>query len=228
MYQSHVPGLFPWKFTSPCELKYVWYRSFGLATSMPELPPSPVTIVSQFGLPVKACVALSCVPPSRSFNGLFGLTETLSNCVVRRPAFIVTRRFGTCESHALQLARSVPVTSRESHCADALPNLPSVRITPPSEPTNAMSGLPGTNAIACSSGCMSSKSARLSPVMSFQLEPPSVERTTARPSDMSGPAVRSGSPYCITPPSQTVFGWPGGVATNMSYEHCASQKSNEP
>src|SRR3954453_5228600 len=155
MYQSHEPGLLPWKFTSPCELKYVWYRRFELATSMPELPPSPVTIVSQFGLPVYACVALSCVPPSRSFNGLFGLTETLSNCVVRSPAFIVIRRFGTCESHALQLARSVPSRPRESHCDDALPKEPSVRMTPPSLPTNAMFGFPGAKASACSSGWMS-------------------------------------------------------------------------
>src|SRR3954466_1168600 len=105
MYQSHEPGLLPWKFTSPCELKYVWYRRFGFATSMPELPPSPVTIVSQFGLPVNAWVALSCVPPSRSFNGLFGLTETLSNCVVRRPAFIVISRFRTCQRHDVQFER---------------------------------------------------------------------------------------------------------------------------
>jgi len=40
--------------------------------------------------------------------------------------------------------------------------------------------------------------------------------------------VRDGSSwYCVTPPSQTSSGCPGGEATGMSYEHWFRQKSYE-
>src|SRR5437879_5666589 len=67
-----------------------------------------------------------------------------------------------------------------------------------------------------------------SPVMSVQLLPPSVDMTTARPLEMSGPPYRSSSLYCIEPPMSTVSGCPRGEATHMSYEHWPSRKSNEP
>ena len=71
-------------------------------------------------------------------------------------------------------------------------NCPLVRISPPSEPTNAMPALFGSNTIACWSGCMPSAGTRESFVMSVTFTPASVDRTTARPFERTGGEKISG------------------------------------
>ena len=72
-------------------------------------------------------------------------------------------------------------------------NVPSVRTTPPSEPTNAIFELRGSKTIACWSGCICSywclpgwSAPSVSAVMSVQDTPAFVERMTARPLERHG------------------------------------------
>ena len=76
---------------------------------------------------------------------------------------------------------------------DASTYLPFVRMTPPSELTNMTSGFPGTNAVACWSGCIDSS--EMSPVWSVHVAPASVDSSTARPFERSSvrPAPYGGS-----------------------------------
>src|SRR6476646_5286997 len=82
-------------------------------------------------------VPLSCVPPWTS-AGFEGLIATLINCSVLRFLSMCVIRLGTRESMRPQFARlAAPRSGRspELHLKDRLPNAPSVRITPPSEPS---------------------------------------------------------------------------------------------
>jgi hypothetical protein len=153
------------------------------------VPPSPVTKPLQALEPVIVpIVPLSCVPPKRSRSGFDGFTAMPWNWSVERPSLMTCRFVGIAFSQRWQFVRSAPVRLRPAHCHVPSASAPLERITPPSEPTTKRSWFPGTNMIACWSGCMSSNALRLSPVMSVNERPPSVERITARPSDGSGPA----------------------------------------
>ena len=56
--------------------------------------------------------------------------------------------------------------------------------------------------------------------MSVKLMPPSVERMTARPFELSGaPAVERQLLVVHRAAEDDVSGLPGGETTNMSYEH---------
>ena len=82
-------------------------------------------------------VPLSCVPPMTS-HGFDGLIATLMNCSVSRFRSVCVIRFGTFDSSRLQFARlAAPSSGRspELHRDERSPNVPSVRITPPSEPS---------------------------------------------------------------------------------------------
>src|SRR5438046_9269306 len=66
-------------------------------------------------------------------------------------------RLGTRDNSRLQLFRLAaprPARSFELHRKDRSPNAPSVRITPPSEPSKIRVGLEGLTTIACWSGWM--------------------------------------------------------------------------
>src|SRR5947207_9650266 len=66
-------------------------------------------------------------------------------------------RFGTRDNSRLQLFRlAAPSNGRsfELHREDKSPNVPSVRITPPSEPPKIWVGFDGLTTIACWSGWM--------------------------------------------------------------------------
>ncbi len=67
-----------------------------------------------------------------------------------------------------------------------------------------------------------------SPLMSVQVAPASSDRMSARPFDMllSAPGRVGSSWYCVTPPTHTSSGRPGGEAIGMSYEHWSRQKSH--
>ena len=69
--------------------------------------------------------------------------------------------------------------------------------------------------------------ANASPLMSVEVTPASSERISARPFDVlrSAPPRVGSSWYCVTPPTQTSSGRPGGEAIGMSYEHWSRQKS---
>src|SRR5919197_698028 len=101
-------------------------------------------------------VPLSCVPPMTS-HGFDGLMATLMNWSVSRLRSRCVIRFGTCDSIRLQFARlAAPSSPRSSelHRDERSPNVPSVRITPPSEPPKIWVGLDGLTTIACWSGWM--------------------------------------------------------------------------
>src|ERR1700730_724547 len=197
---------------------------FGLARSVPERPPSPPTDSNQlFGEPLQAQVPLSWVPPITSWRGLLGLIDTCWYCSVARPAFKVKIRVGMAFSHIWQSTRFAPAFFRlgSVQVPEVSANRPLVRTTPPSEPTNAMSGFEEANTMACWSGCMPSGGDWVSFVMSVKLSPPSTERWMVRPFDGLGAPMAPWpiSSYCIWPPIQTASGLPGGDATGMSYEH---------
>jgi hypothetical protein len=84
-------------------------------------------------------------------------------------------------------------------------NVPSLRTTPPSDPTNAMSGAFGWNTIARTSTCAMLRGFCASLENAWKVAPPFVDRIVP-------------SPNCgvEAPPSRTVSGRPGGVATTRS------------
>src|SRR2546430_14572559 len=101
-------------------------------------------------------VPLSCVPPWTS-AGFDGLIATPTNCNVSRFRSVCVIRFGTRDSSRLQLFRLSGESSGRSfelHRKDRSPNAPSVRITPPSEPSKIWVGFDGLTTIACWSGWM--------------------------------------------------------------------------
>ena len=102
-------------------------------------------------------VPLSCVPPWTS-AGFDGLIATLMNCSVSRFRSMCVIWFGTRDKHAarssLRLAAPSSGRSFELHRKDRSPNVPSVRITPPSEPSKIWVGFDGLTTIACWSGWM--------------------------------------------------------------------------
>src|SRR5436189_212378 len=89
------------------------------------------------GVPApKAQVPLSWVPPSTSHE-LAGLMATLMNCSVSRFLFTCAIVVGTFDNIRMQLARlAAPSSGRsfELQRDERSENVPSVRITPPSEP----------------------------------------------------------------------------------------------
>src|SRR6188472_4210887 len=144
-------------------------------------PPSPPAALIQ---PVRFendHVPLSCVPPSSSSGMPGGLTETLWNSSVGRPLLRLKFLTGTARSSCLQMRFSGGVRPRVAHACVRSANVPLVRTIPPSDPRNATPELFGENAIACWSGCMMYGGDSVSALMSFQVEPPSVERMTVRP-----------------------------------------------
>ena len=114
-----------------------------------------------------------------------------------------------------------------------------VRTTPPSPATNALPVSEGSRTSACRSGWLpfmrtgpmlppTSVAGSWAPtVMSSQVDPPSVERTTVRPNDapaVAGVSLMGGiSFHWATPPIHTTSGSPGSVRTTRSYEHCGLQ-----
>src|SRR4029077_6266997 len=101
-------------------------------------------------------VPLSCVPPWTS-AGFDGLIATLMNCNVSRFLSICVIRLGTRDSIRPQFARlAAPISGRspELHRKDKSPNVPSVRIIPPSDPSNIWVGFDGLTTIVCWSGWM--------------------------------------------------------------------------
>src|SRR5213595_2312277 len=101
-------------------------------------------------------VPLSCVPPWTS-AGFDGLMATPMNCKVSRFLSMCVIRFGTRDNSRLQLFRLAapsPARSFELQRVDRSPNAPSVRITPPSEPSKIWVGFDGLTTIACWSGWM--------------------------------------------------------------------------
>src|SRR5713101_5481463 len=163
---------------------------------IPDWPPSPKTETDQ--LPeLKACVPLSCVPPSRSLSGSAGLSDTLWYWSVPSPWLSVLMEVGIFDSHMWQSVRSVPVRPRVSHWLEAFVNEPLSLQTPPSFAMKTLFGLNGVAAIPCWSGwrlrlCWASI------VMSVKSTPASCERWTARPFD--GRLAVKISLYCIAPP----------------------------
>src|SRR5919204_4783541 len=107
-------------------------------------------------------VPLSCVPPWTS-HGFDGLMATSMNWSVSRFWSRCVIRFGTFDSIRLQFARLAAESSGRSfelHRADRSPNVPSVRITPPSEPSKIWVGFDGFTTIVCWSGWMLSGAQR--------------------------------------------------------------------
>src|SRR5437764_7196648 len=98
-------------------------------------------------------------------------------------------------------------------------------MTPPSEPVQKMFGSFGSNTSARWSGCCPFGGLRMSFVMSENVVPASVERTTAAPFEYGTSPKRS--LYSIEPDSRTVSSCPGGEKTPSSYEHWSSQKLND-
>src|SRR5436190_21439824 len=96
-------------------------------------------------------VPLSWVPPSTSHE-LAGLMATLMNCSVSRFLFTCVMVVGTLESMRLQFARlAAPSSGRspELQRPDMSENVPSVRITAPSDPSKIWVGLFGLMTIVC-------------------------------------------------------------------------------
>ena len=109
--KSQPSSSFPLKLTSPFGEKNVCIRIFGLATLMPDWPPSPKMVTDQFLPFVVACVPLSCVPPWTSF-GLLALEDRLWNWSVESPSFSDVIVFGVFDSQLWQSVRSAPVSPR--------------------------------------------------------------------------------------------------------------------
>ena len=100
-------------------------------------------------------VPLSCVPPSTS-HGFAGLIATLMNWSVL-PRFLsmcVIRSASARAAAGRRAARRRREAGRsvELHCDEMSANVPSVRITPPSEPSKIWVGFDGLTTIACWSG----------------------------------------------------------------------------
>src|SRR4029078_8219622 len=153
--KSQPVSLLPWKLTSPFGEKNVCIRIFGLATLMPDWPPSPKMVTDHFLPFVVACVPLSWVPPSMSL-GLLALVDRLWNWSVERPSFSDVIVFGIFDRQLWQSARSAPARGiavvspiREQPPPEASTNEPPSRKMPPSFPMKTTSLLNGTPAIAC-------------------------------------------------------------------------------
>src|SRR5262245_32556272 len=113
------------------------------------------SFVSQDGL-LFDHVPLSCVPPMTSHE-FAGLMATLMNWSVFRFVSVCVISVGTRESIRAQFARlAAPSSGRsfELQRDGMSPNEPSVRITPPSEPSKIWVGLFGLTTIVCWSGWM--------------------------------------------------------------------------
>ncbi len=121
--------------------------------------------------PLKAWVPLSCVPPMMSLSGFCTFSDRLWNWSVPSPLFIVKIVVGTLESQFLQSSPSLPVIGRGAHRLETSVNVPSSLQKPPSFAMKTMFGLPGTEAIACWSGCKLTPC--VSMVMSVKFTPPS-------------------------------------------------------
>ena len=96
---------------------------FGLNALIPDWPPSPKTVTNQLP-PLKAWVPLSCVPPSKSFRGLAGLSERLWYWSVPSPSFSEVIEVGIFSNQAKQSVLSAPVRPRVLHWVDAFVNEP--------------------------------------------------------------------------------------------------------
>src|ERR1700687_1636596 len=154
------------KFASVKALVNSLNRHVGLVPSYPELPPSPYMFCGQLFLSASGSlfvhVPLSCSPPWTS-AGFEGLIATPMNCNVSRFVSTCVIRFGTRDNSRLQLFRlAAPSSGRspELHRKDRSPNVPSVRITPPSEPSKIWVGFDGFTTIVCWSGWMLSGAQR--------------------------------------------------------------------
>src|SRR5205823_8338337 len=137
---SHHTSLEPWKFTSGDASKKLWKRMFALNALIPDWPPSPKMVTNQLPL-LKACVPLSCVPPSRSCSGFAGLSDRLWYWSVPSPSFSEVIEVGIFSSHWRQSVRSAPVRPRELHWTAAFVKVPFRRQMPPSFALKTMSGL---------------------------------------------------------------------------------------
>src|SRR5262249_39608089 len=89
-------------------------------------------------------VPLSCVPPWTSL-GFRGLMVTLMNWSVLYLRLMCVIRLGTFDSIRWQFAILAGPSGRSFvlHRKDKSPNVPSVRITPPSEPSKICVGFDG-------------------------------------------------------------------------------------
>src|SRR5258708_28498872 len=132
--KPHPNSLVRLKLTSPTGPKKVCIRTLGLATLMPDCPPSPKMVTNQLlvPFPVKACVPLSCVPPMISVRGACALTERLWNASVPRPLFSVEIVVGTFDSQCWQSTRSAPERPRDEHSLETSENEPFSLQRPPS------------------------------------------------------------------------------------------------
>src|SRR5919197_6447318 len=136
-------------------------------------------------------VPLSCVPPMTS-HGFDGLMATLMNWSVSRLRSRCVIRFGTCDSIRLQFARlAAPSSGRsfELQRAERSPNVPSVRMTPPSEPSKIWVGLDGFTTIACWSGWMLLGAQRHA--YAADTPPKSASPAGPRPHQLPGPSCMS-------------------------------------
>src|SRR4029077_21131416 len=113
--KSHPNSSVPLKLTSPTGPKKVCIRTLGLATLMPDCPPSPKMVTNQPLLLLKACVPLSCVPPMISLRGACALTERLWNWSVATPLFSDEIFVGTFDNQRWQSTRSAPERPRDEH-----------------------------------------------------------------------------------------------------------------
>src|SRR6478735_2999674 len=97
-------------------------------------------------------VPLSCVPPWTSHDWP-GLIATSMNCSEFRFLLMWVIRFGIRDNSRWH-ARVLPAESVRSvvHWIEVFANAPSVRITPPSEPSKIWAGLFGLMTIVCWSG----------------------------------------------------------------------------
>src|SRR5437667_11776614 len=126
-------------------------------------------------------VPLSCVPPATT-AGFEGLIATLMNCNVSRFRSVCVIKLGTRDNSRLQLFRlAAPSCGRsfELHRKDRSPKAPSVRITPPSEPSKIWIGFDGLTTIACWSGWMLSGAQRHA--NSGEISPPPNAKAPAEP-----------------------------------------------
>src|SRR5438034_10657858 len=110
---------------------------FALNLLIPDWPPSPNTETDQLPF-LKACVPLSCVPPSRSCSGFAGLSDRLWYWSVPSPLFSEVIEVGIFSSHIRQSILSAPVRQRALHWIEAFVNEPFSLQTPPSSALKTM------------------------------------------------------------------------------------------
>src|SRR5256885_11060745 len=124
-------------------MKYVWNRNAGFVESNPERPPSPKIVCGHVtDEPVVSKVPLSCVPPCTSF-AFAGFTDRLWNCSVWSPLFRLVYEVGARDNSCLQRLRFGSIRFRPSQRLEMSVNVPSDRISPPSEPSKNWFGLFG-------------------------------------------------------------------------------------